>query len=102
MLSPHTALLVLETDSDYRRFNIDRTAKVDILAVQEEISREISERLRFKLTGEDRRRLARRYTESAQAYQLYLKGRYHWLKKTAAGFDKAIEYFEKAIEADPS
>ena len=73
---------------------------VDILAVQEDISTEISEKLRFKLTGEEKRRLTKRYTQNTEAYQLFLQGRYHWYKRTPQGFDKGIEYFKKAIEAD--
>ena len=64
----------------------------DILVVQEAISTDISEALRFRLTGEERKRLTRRYTENTDAYQLYLRGRYHWNKKTAAGFYKGIQY----------
>ncbi len=74
----------------------------DILAVQEEISREISEKLRSKLTGEQQKRLAKRYTEDTDAYQLYLKGRYHWNKRTEEGMSKAVEYFQQAIERDPN
>ena len=74
----------------------------DILVVQEAISTDISEALRFRLTGKERKRLTRRYTENTDAYQLYLRGRYHWNKKTAAGFYKGIEYLEQAIATDPS
>ncbi len=74
----------------------------DILPVQEEISREISEKLRLRLSGEDKKRLTKRYTENTEAYQLYLKGRYHWNKRTAEGLKKAVEYFQQAIENDPS
>jgi eukaryotic-like serine/threonine-protein kinase len=75
---------------------------VDILAVQEEISREISEKLRSKLTGEQQQRLVKHYTEDTEAYQVYLKGRYHWNKRTAEGMSKAVEYFQQAIERDPN
>jgi serine/threonine protein kinase/tetratricopeptide (TPR) repeat protein len=75
---------------------------VDILAVQEEISTEISEKLRFKLTGEEKKRLTKRYTQNTAAYQFYLKGRFYLNKKTPQGFDKAIEYFQRAVEADPN
>ena len=74
----------------------------DILAVQEEIAREISEKLRLRLTIEERTQLAKRYPENAEAYQLYLKGRYYWYKRTRDGYRKAIEHFEQAIGKDPS
>ncbi len=72
----------------------------DILAVQEEISREISEKLRLRLTGEEKTRMAKRATEDNEAYQLYLKGRYYWNKRTEEGFHRAIEYFSEATEKD--
>ncbi len=72
----------------------------DILAVQEEISREIYDKLRLRLTGEEKTRLAKRPTENIEAYQLYLKGRYYWNKRTEEGFRKAIEYFSEATEKD--
>jgi len=74
----------------------------DILAVQEEISTEISANLQFKLTGEEKKQLTKRYTQNAKAYQLYLQGRYYWNKRTPAGFNTGIDYFQKAIEADPN
>lgn len=72
----------------------------DILAVEEEISREISEKLSLQLSGEDRNRLAKRYTESTEAYQDYLKGRYHLNRLTEEGLRKGIEYFRRAIGRD--
>jgi len=74
----------------------------DIFALQEELSKDISEKLRLRLTGEDRRRLVKRYTENTEAYQLYLKGRYYWNKRTEEGFKKGLEYFQQAIEKDPN
>jgi tetratricopeptide (TPR) repeat protein len=73
----------------------------DILALQEEIAREISGNLKIKLTGEEKERLAKRYTEDSEAYRLYLKGRYYWNKYTKEGLTKAIEYFNQSIELDP-
>jgi TolB-like protein/Tfp pilus assembly protein PilF len=73
----------------------------DLLAVQEEISREISEKLRLKLSGEQKRRLAKRYTESTEAYQTYLKGRFYWNKRTLEGLRRGVEYFQQAIRIDP-
>lgn len=74
----------------------------DVFIIQEEISNEISGKLRLHLTPAEKKRLARRHTESAEAYQLYLKGRYYWNKWTEEGFDKGIEYFQQAVEKDPS
>ncbi len=73
----------------------------DLLRVQEEISREIAGKLKLKLTGEEKKQLARRYTQNTQAYQLYLKGRYYWNKRTEEAIRKGIEYFNQAIESDP-
>jgi serine/threonine-protein kinase len=74
----------------------------DILKVQAEIAREISDRLRLELTNEQQNRLTKRYTDNADAYLLYTKGRYFWDKRTAAGMEKAREAFNQAIELDPS
>jgi serine/threonine-protein kinase len=74
----------------------------DILAVQEEIARDISGKLRQRLTGEEKKRLTRRYTGNAEAYGLYLKGRYHWNKRTGEDIQKGIGYFQQAIEKDPT
>lgn len=72
----------------------------DLLAVQKEIAKEISENLRLKLTGEDQKRLAKNYTDDGEAYQQYLKGRYYWNKRTGEGLNKAIEFFEQAVKID--
>jgi serine/threonine-protein kinase len=74
----------------------------DIFAIQDDISGEISEKLRLKLTRAEKKRLTKRQTEDADAYRLYLKGRHHWDRWTEDGFYKAIEYFQQAIEKDPT
>lgn len=74
----------------------------DVFAFQDDLSREISEKLRLQLTGNEKRRLTKRYTVDAEAYRLYLKGRYHWNKRTPDGVQKAIEYFQQALEKDPA
>ncbi len=74
----------------------------DLLAIQEDLSKEISEKLRLRLTGEEKKRLGKRYTENPEAYQLYLKGRYYWNKRTEEGFSKSQEYFQQAIAKDPN
>jgi TolB-like protein/Tfp pilus assembly protein PilF len=75
---------------------------VDALAVQQDISREISERLRLKLPGGGQQQLAKRNTGDAEAYQLYLQGRYYFFKATEDGASRAVEYFNQAIEKDPN
>ncbi|HKS26782.1 MAG TPA: protein kinase [Pyrinomonadaceae bacterium] len=74
----------------------------DLLAVQEEISRQISEKLRVRLTGEEQKQTARRSTANTEAYQLYLRGRYHWNRRSEDDIRKSIEYFQQAIALDPS
>jgi serine/threonine-protein kinase len=73
----------------------------DLLAVQEDIAKQVSERLKLRLTGEDEKRVSKRFTEDAEAYQLYLRGRFYWSKRTEEGLNKGIEYFKQAIEKDP-
>ena len=73
----------------------------DLLALEEEISREISDKLRLKLTGEDDQRLSERETENTEAYRLCLKGRFYWNKRSPENLRKGIEYFNQAIEVDP-
>ena len=75
---------------------------MDVFALQEDLSKEISGRLRLRLTGEEKQRLTKRYTENTEAYQLYLKGRYLWNKRTEEGFRKGIEFFQQASQKDPS
>jgi len=74
----------------------------DIFSVQEEIAKEVSEKLRLKLTSEERLRLSKRYTANTEAYHLYLKGRYLLTRHTTELSIKAIEFFERAIEIDPN
>ncbi|MCA1600904.1 MAG: winged helix-turn-helix domain-containing protein [Acidobacteria bacterium] len=73
----------------------------DIFTLQETIAQEIAEKLRLKLTGEQQQRLTRRHTENAEAYHLYLKGRYYFNKLTVDGVQKGIEHHKQAIEKDP-
>jgi len=73
----------------------------DIFEVQEQIALEISENLRVALTGEQKKKIKKRFTHDPAAYQSYLKGRFFWNKRTEDGFKKAIDHFEAAIEQDP-
>jgi TolB-like protein/DNA-binding winged helix-turn-helix (wHTH) protein/Flp pilus assembly protein TadD len=72
----------------------------DLLEIQREIAREITEKLKLKVSG-DENGPAKHYTESNEAYQLYLKGRFFWNKRTAEALRKSVEYFNQAIDKDP-
>ena len=72
----------------------------DVFSLEREIATEISEHLRLKLNSAQRKGLTKGSTENSEAYQLYLKGRYHWNKRTEEGIKKSIEYFEQAIIRD--
>ena len=74
----------------------------DIFVVQDEISNEISEKLRLQLTRAEKKQLTKRHTRNVEAYQLYLKGRHHWNRWTEEGFYKAIEHFRQAVDNDPT
>jgi serine/threonine-protein kinase len=74
----------------------------DVQMVQNEIAKNVSEKLKLKLTGTDQTQLTKTYTENGEAYEAYLKGRYYWNKRTDDGFKKAIEFFQEAINKDPS
>jgi TolB-like protein/Tfp pilus assembly protein PilF len=73
----------------------------DLFSIQDEISFAIVDKLKVNLLGEERAGLIKRYTENIEAFNLYLKGRYFWNKRTEEGLKKAIEYFEEALEVDP-
>jgi serine/threonine protein kinase/tetratricopeptide (TPR) repeat protein len=73
----------------------------DLLAVQEDISREISERLRLRLTSEEKTHLTKRPTTNNEAYQLYLQGRYWWNKRNPEALQKGLQFFQQAVDKDP-
>ena len=74
----------------------------DVFLLQSDLSREISEKLQLQLTGDQKQRLTKCYTEDAEAYRLYLKGRYHWNKRNPEGLQKAVECFRQALDKDPA
>jgi serine/threonine-protein kinase len=74
----------------------------DLIALQSDIARDVSEKLKTKLSGSDQQKLKKNYTDNVDAYQAYLKGRYHVFKLVSPEVQKSIEYFQKAIEIDPS
>jgi serine/threonine protein kinase/Flp pilus assembly protein TadD len=74
----------------------------DILQVQEEIAKEITSKLRLRLTGEEQQLITRRYTENTGAYDLYLKGRYFYGKANEESYTRSISYYQQAIALDPN
>jgi tetratricopeptide (TPR) repeat protein len=99
-VSINTELVDVRHNRQIWGYHYDRKLS-DILAVQEQISREISEKLRFPMTGAEKQRMARHSTEDNAAYQLYLQGRYEWNKRTLEGMQQAIDHFQQAIQKDP-
>jgi TolB-like protein/DNA-binding winged helix-turn-helix (wHTH) protein/Flp pilus assembly protein TadD len=74
----------------------------DLVSLQSEIARDVSRKLRAQLSPADERRLAKNYTANAEAYELYLKGRYYHLKLTLPEIRKGITFYQQAIVADPT
>src|SRR5437667_4383341 len=74
----------------------------DIFAVESEIAKTIAETLQAKLTGSEKTAMSKKPTENPEAYELYLKGRFFWNKRTGIDLRKAIEYFNQAIAKDPN
>ena len=74
----------------------------DLTAVRKEIVRDVLHKLRTRLSGVDENRVTKDYTEDSEAYQLYLKGRFHALRLIRSDTEKAISYFQQAIERDPN
>ena len=74
----------------------------DIVSLQSEIAKDVSSKLKSKLSGADVAKVEKTYTADPEAYQLYLKGRFHWNKRTGESFKQAVGFFEQAIEKDPN
>jgi TolB-like protein/thioredoxin-like negative regulator of GroEL len=74
----------------------------DIMALQQQIAGDIAEKLRTKLSGSEMQHVKNQGTQNAEAYQLYVKGRYFWNKRTPGDLRTALSYFQQAIDKDPS
>jgi len=74
----------------------------DISGLQRHLSQDIADNLRLKLTGVEQEKIQHRNQSSAQAYELYLKGRFFWGKRTKIGLEQGIQYFQQAIAVDPN
>jgi serine/threonine protein kinase/Flp pilus assembly protein TadD len=94
---------LVDVDNGWQLWGAQYRRKVeDIFATEEDIAKEIFEKLRLKLAYENQNLLARRYTDNVEAYHLYLQGRFYWAKRTEQGLYKGIQYFRQAIELDPT
>ncbi|HVS81527.1 MAG TPA: tetratricopeptide repeat protein [Pyrinomonadaceae bacterium] len=72
----------------------------DLMSLQRDIAGQIANNLRLKISGEEHNRMMKHYTDNPEAYQLYLKGRYFWNKRTSDGLNRSIDYFNQAITKD--
>ncbi|CAN5319477.1 hypothetical protein BH20ACI1_BH20ACI1_18570 [soil metagenome] len=77
-------------------------SSADIIAAQNEIAQAVAKNLRLKLTNVEQQQLEKRYTENAEAYELYLRGRFHYFKVTEPEIRKSIRFYRQAIEIDPN
>lgn len=73
----------------------------ELFVMQDELAQRILDKLRLRLTGEEKKKVTKRHTQNVQAYQLYMKGRFFWNRRTPDGFRQAIEYFNQATLRDP-
>ncbi|MCK4409512.1 MAG: protein kinase, partial [Candidatus Eisenbacteria sp.] len=73
----------------------------DVFAIQDEISLAVTDALKVKLLGEEKKKVVKRHTENFKAYRAYLKGRYHWFIRSSSDIEKAIEYLKEAVAIDP-
>lgn len=74
----------------------------DMFSVEDSISQKVADKLTINLSGDEQKQLLRPFTGNSDAYQLYLKGRFFWNKRTEDGVKKSIDYFQRAIQADPN
>jgi serine/threonine protein kinase/tetratricopeptide (TPR) repeat protein len=101
MISINTELVDAEHDRQIWGKQYQRKLS-DVTSLQPDISRDIAENLKLKLSGAQQSLVAQRPSQNSEAYQLYLQGRFYWNRRTTIGANKAIEYFEQAIAKDPN
>jgi TolB-like protein/DNA-binding winged helix-turn-helix (wHTH) protein/Tfp pilus assembly protein PilF len=94
-------LIEASTDHHLWAASYDRDLQ-NVLSMQEEVTRAIVSEVRVKLTAQEQARLANMHPINPEAFQLWLKGRYYWYKLNPEGMQKAIEYFQQALEKDPA
>jgi TolB-like protein/Flp pilus assembly protein TadD len=97
-----TARLIRVADGSSLWANTFDEKFTDVFSVQDAISQKVADALALRLSGEENKRLTKRYTDNVEAYQLYLTGRYHWNRLTPPEIAKSIGFFKQAIDLDPT
>ena len=100
MIQVSTDLTNVQDNTEIWGEHYERKA-TDIISLQQQIAGDIAEKLRSKLSGTQKQQVTKQGTQNPEAYQLYVKGRYFWNKRTAADIKTAISYFNQAIDKDP-
>ena len=100
-LSIYMSLVDVQSGTVLWGENYDRRMQ-DLTVLQNDIVRDVSQKLRTRLSNADAKALTTNYTQNSEAYQHYLKGRHFWAKRSPEAIRKSIEYFNRAIEIDPS
>ena len=94
---------LIDANSDKHLWSQTYNRKLrDIFSLQTEIAERVADNLKIKLVGGESTLITNRQTGNIDAYNLYLQGRYHWNRRTQSSLEKAIEYFQKAIDIDPN
>ncbi len=96
------SLWLVDTDTEENVWSKQYNRKMsDLITLQSEIAKDVADNLKIKLSGADEQQLNKQYTADVEAYQLDLKGRFFWNRRTEEGLRKGIEYFEQAMSRDP-
>ena len=97
----YVELVDAQTENSLWKQTYNKTM-TNLVALQNDIARDVADKLKVKLSGADELKLAKNYTANAEAYRLYLRGRYHYSKLTSPEMQKSISYLQQAIESDPN
>ena len=98
----HIIAELIDVNTNKRLWGADYNYDLkDILTIQTNVAQEIVSALRANITSDEKKGLAKHYTENVEAYRLYRKGRFFWDQRSKASYDSAEVYYKKAIELDP-
>lgn len=100
-LSLNLELIDAQTENVIWTDQYDRKIS-DLVSLQNEIARDVSKKLKGRLSGTDEKNISKTYTSNAEAYKLYLEGRFYWNKREEKDFRKAVEYYNQAVALDPN